>query len=121
MTMSGPLLTFAATAALGRTSSQLSRSTRTLIPVFSSYFLVFATHSSLSPATNSFQRRTGGLAPSPGGSSHPGALAGRTTPPVAATAPAATPALSTSRLLKPDIKRPPVVPFRRAGERPFQL
>jgi len=42
MMMSGPLPTFAATAAFGRTSSQPSASTRTSMPVSSVNFFVFA-------------------------------------------------------------------------------
>src|SRR5258708_36214843 len=59
----GPLPTFAATAALGRTSSQPSWSTRTSIPVFSVNFFVFAIHMSSSPCTKRFQRSTRSLAP----------------------------------------------------------
>ena len=63
MMMSGPLPTFAATAALGRTSSQPSWSTRTSTPVFSVNFLVFAIHMSSSPWTKRFHRSTRSFAP----------------------------------------------------------
>ena len=63
MMMSGPLPTLAATAALGRTSSQPSLSTRTSTPVFSVNFLVFAIHMSSSPWTKRFQRSTRSFAP----------------------------------------------------------
>ncbi len=61
--MSGPLPTFAATAAFGRTSSQPSLSIRTSTPVRSVNFFVLAVHSSSSPWTKRFQRSTRSLAP----------------------------------------------------------
>ena len=58
--------TFAATAALGRTSSQPSLSTRTSTPVSCVNFLVLANHMSSSPCTKRFQRSTRSLAPASG-------------------------------------------------------
>ena len=58
MMISGPAPTFAATAALGRMSSQFSASTRTLTPVSSLNFLVLATKLSNSAWMNCFQRKT---------------------------------------------------------------
>ncbi len=63
MMMSGPLPMLAATAALGRTSSQPSLSTRTSMPVLSLNFLMFAMKASSSPCTKRFQRSTRSLAP----------------------------------------------------------
>src|SRR5258705_8633854 len=63
MMTSGPLPTLAATAALGRTSSQPSLSTRTSILCSSANFLVLASHTSSSPCTKRFQRNTRSLAP----------------------------------------------------------
>src|SRR5205809_3469578 len=63
MMMSGPLPTLAATAALGRTSSQPSASMRTSMPVAWVNFLVFCIHMSSSPWTKRFQRSTRSLAP----------------------------------------------------------
>ena len=57
---------FAATAALGRTSSQFSASTVTSTPVFSMNFFVFASHWSSSPWTKRFQRNTRNFAPGSG-------------------------------------------------------
>src|SRR5690348_10853932 len=61
--MSGPEPTFAATAALGRTSSQLSLSTRTSTPVRLVNAAVFFIHKSSSPCTKRFQRSTRSFAP----------------------------------------------------------
>ena len=66
MMMSGPAPTLAATAAFGRMSSQLSASTRTLTPVFSTNFLVLAVKLSNSDWTNCFQRSTLSCAPGSG-------------------------------------------------------
>ncbi len=63
---SGPEPTFAATAAFGRMSSQLSLSMRTSTPVASVNFLVFAIHWSSSPLTKGDQRRTRRVAPGSG-------------------------------------------------------
>ena len=60
---SGPAPTLAATAALGRTSSQFSWSVRTSMPYFSLNFFVLAIHMSSSACTNRFQRRTRSFAP----------------------------------------------------------
>ncbi len=56
--MSGPAPVLAATAAFGRTSSQLSLSTRTGMPYFASNFLTFAMYWSMSPWTKRLQRST---------------------------------------------------------------
>src|SRR5581483_11721538 len=56
--MSGPLPTFAATAAFGRMSSKFSLSTRTGTPVARVNASVFFIHCSSSPATKRFQRST---------------------------------------------------------------
>src|SRR6516164_2277259 len=61
--MSGPAPVLAATAALGRTSSQPSLSTRTGMPVFSVNFLTFAMYASMSPWTKRLQRSTRSVAP----------------------------------------------------------
>src|SRR5689334_7356589 len=61
--MSGPAPALAATAAFGRTSSQLSLSTRTGMPYFSLNFLAFARYVSSSPCTKRFQRSTRSDAP----------------------------------------------------------
>src|SRR4249920_1202944 len=61
--ISGPEPTFAATAALGRTSSQLSLSTRTSTPVFFVNAATFFMYWSSSPATKRFQRSTRSFAP----------------------------------------------------------
>src|ERR1700758_2042398 len=66
MMMSGPAPTLAATADLGRMSSQLSASTRTLTPVLSLNFLVLATKLSNSAWMNCFQRKTRIEAPDSG-------------------------------------------------------
>src|SRR5216684_3142246 len=106
MMMSGPAPTLAATAALGRTSSQLSLSTRTSMPVVSVNFLVISVHLSQSPWTNWLQRNMRSLAPF-SGSSLKAVCASTgvadTNPPPAATAVAATPALRTSLLVRSDI------------------
>src|SRR5262249_26112117 len=61
--MSGPEPTFAATAALGRTSSQLSLSTRTSTPVCLVNAATFFMYWSSSPCTKRFQRSTRSFAP----------------------------------------------------------
>src|SRR5690349_20379521 len=61
--MSGPEPTFAATAALGRTSSQLSASTRTSTPVRLVNAATFFMYWSSSPCTKRFQRSTRSFAP----------------------------------------------------------
>src|SRR4051812_20511676 len=61
--MSGPAPVLAATAALGRTSSQPSLSTRTSTPYFSWNFFALARYVSQSPCTNWLQRRTRSFAP----------------------------------------------------------
>jgi hypothetical protein len=58
MMMSGPPPTLAATAAFGRMSSQLSASRRTVTPVCSTNFFVFALKASNSDWMNCFQRST---------------------------------------------------------------
>src|SRR3954469_692836 len=63
---SGPDPTFAATAAFGRMSSQLSLSMRTSTPVASVNFLVLAIHWSSSPFTKGDQRRSRKEAPGSG-------------------------------------------------------
>ena len=66
ITMSGPEPTLAATAALGRTSSQLSWSIVTLTPVASVKAAVLAFHAASSPFTNGTQRSSRSSAPSSG-------------------------------------------------------
>src|SRR6476659_4615893 len=61
--MSGPPPVLAATAALGRTSSQPSLSTRTGMPYLSENFLTLAMYASSSPCTKRFQRSTRSVAP----------------------------------------------------------
>src|SRR5437660_9709924 len=58
MMMSGPLPRLAASAALGRTSSQVMYSTLTGTPVASVNFFVLAFHSSSSDLTNPDQRKS---------------------------------------------------------------
>ncbi len=87
--MSGPEPTFAATAAFGRTSSQLSLSTRTSTPVRLVNAAVFFIHMSSSPWTKRFQRSTRSFAPFSGVQALPCASASSGTPPAA---PAARPA-----------------------------
>ena len=66
ITMSGPEPTLAATAAFGRTSSQLSWSIRTSTPVASVKAAVLAFQASSSPFTKGTQRSRRRLAPSSG-------------------------------------------------------
>ena len=66
ITMSGPEPTLAATAALGRTSSQLSWSIRTSTPVASVKAAVLAFQASSSAGTNGTQRSRRSEAPSSG-------------------------------------------------------
>src|SRR5690242_6563149 len=94
--MSGPEPTFAATAALGRTSSQLSLSTRTSTPVRLVNAAVFFSHRSSSPCTKRFQRSTRSLAPF-SGLHAVCALATSGTPPAA---PAAMPAETFRKSLR---------------------
>src|ERR1700730_6354762 len=108
MMMSGPAPTLAATAALGRTSSQLSLSTRTSMPVVSVNFLVCSCHLSQSPWTNWLQRRTRSLAPFSGSIlklvcalAEPGER--RPLPAAATVAVAATLPFNTSLLVRSDI------------------
>src|SRR5262245_50222163 len=61
--MSGPAPVFAATAALGRTSSHPSLSTRTSMPYFSVNFCTFFMYWSMSPWTKRLQRSTRSFAP----------------------------------------------------------
>src|SRR5882672_9554125 len=61
--MSGPAPVFAATAALGRTSSQLSLSTRTSMPYFLVNASTFFMYWSMSPWTKRLQRSTRSFAP----------------------------------------------------------
>src|SRR5882757_3399470 len=68
--ISGPAPALAATAAFGRTSSQLSLSTRTGMPYFSVNFLVLARYWSSSPWTKRFQRSTRSVAPFSGALFH---------------------------------------------------
>src|SRR5258708_6429395 len=63
ITISGPLPTFAASAALGRTSSQVMYSTATGTPVLSLNFLVFAFHCASSALMKPLQRRRRSVAP----------------------------------------------------------
>ncbi len=94
--MSGPLPTFAATAALGRTSSQPSASTRTGMPVISVNFFVLAAHTSSSPCTKRFQRSTRSVAPFSGFTFQVCAIASgvHSAEPAPSTPPAATPAVA---------------------------
>ena len=64
--MSGPEPTLAATAAFGRTSSQLSWSIRTSTPVASMKAWVLAFQAASSPFTKGTQRSRRRLAPSSG-------------------------------------------------------
>src|SRR5215470_6168719 len=61
--MSGPAPVFAATAAFGRTSSQLSLSTFTSMPYFLLNASTFFMYWSMSPCTKRLQRSTRSLAP----------------------------------------------------------
>ena len=94
--MSGPLPTFAATAALGRTSSQPSASMRTSTPLASANFFVFAAQVSSSPWTKRFQRSTRSFAPFSGVTLYccACALAVKSADPVPSAPPAATPAVA---------------------------
>ena len=58
MMMSGPAPVFAVTAVCGRMSSQLTKSTRTGMPVCSVNFLVFSRNSTSSGSTNLAGRST---------------------------------------------------------------
>src|SRR5512140_1280687 len=60
---SGPAPVLAATAALGRTSSQPSWSSFTSMPYLAVNFLTLAMYASSSPCTKRFQRSTRSLAP----------------------------------------------------------
>src|SRR3954453_4448635 len=87
--MSGPAPAFAATAALGRTSSQLSLSTRTSMPVVCVNLWTLARYCSSSPCTKRFQRSTRSLAPFSGWLVHCAwALAGHSSGSDTAAAPA---------------------------------
>src|ERR1700758_3115487 len=101
MIRSGPAPTLAATAALGRISSQLSVSSRTLMPVCATNFRVSSAKLSYSDLMNCFQRSTLICAPASGSLLHSAAacalLPAIGLPTVATAAPAATPALMTSR------------------------
>src|SRR5258708_2274382 len=68
--MSGPAPVLAATAAFGRTSSQLSLSTRTSTPYFSVNFLTLTMYWSMSPWTKRLQRSTRSFAPFSGAPVH---------------------------------------------------
>src|SRR5438128_1418005 len=96
MMMSGPLPTFAATAAFGRTSSQPSASIRTSMPVACVNFLVFSAHLSSSPCTKRFQRRTRSFASFSGVTLNCCAAAsiGNKVEPLPSAVPAATPAVA---------------------------
>src|SRR5215510_10067629 len=61
--MSGPAPVFAATAAFGRTSSQLSLSTRTSMPYLAVKAATFFMYWSMSPCTKRLQRSTRRRAP----------------------------------------------------------
>src|SRR4051812_40425865 len=61
--MSGPAPVFAATAAFGRTSSQLSLSTRTSMPYLAVNAATFFMYWSMSPCTKRLQRSTRSFAP----------------------------------------------------------
>src|SRR4051812_14825588 len=102
MMMSGPLPTLAATAALGRTSSQPSLSTRTGILYWSLNFLVFSIHLSSSPCTKRFQRSTRSVAPF-SGAHFAWAQASVAPTPSAPAAPAAAVDFRNSRLVNFDI------------------
>src|SRR6478735_3784345 len=96
--MSGPAPVLAATAALGRTSSQLSLSTRTSTPNLSVNFLTFAMYWSMSPWTNRLQRSTRSFAPFSGWLFH-WAWASFTQI-IGAAAPVATPAVAFRKSLR---------------------
>ena len=98
----------AATAALGRTSSQLSVSTRTSTPVAWVNFLVLAMKDSISPWTNCFQRNTRIFAPF-SGVNFTSARAGAIRPAAAPTIAAPAPSLKTSRLVNFDIAFLPIL------------
>src|SRR5215468_9190442 len=110
--MSGPLPTFAATAAFGRRSSQPWLSTLTVTPVCLLYLSVFSSHSVSSPLTNFAGRSTRKDAPCSGLRSMVGssARAGSTRlAPTAAPVIAAAPIFSESRRENSLIVSPPWV------------
>src|SRR5581483_4368517 len=97
--MSGPEPTLAATAALGRTSSQLSASTRTSTPVFFENAATFFRYWSSSPWTKRFQRSTRSRAPFSGLRLRVGApFCAKASVPIAA--PAATHAVAFRKSLR---------------------
>src|SRR5437763_9271894 len=114
MMMSGPLPTLAATAALGRTSSQPSLSTRTGTLYFAVKALVFSSHLSSSPWTKRFQRSTRSVAPfsgvhlaAPCANASPDNMALPAPSDPAAAAPAVV--FRKSRLVNFDIASPPYI------------
>src|SRR6185436_17459477 len=89
--MSGPAPVLAATAAFGRTSSQLSLSTRTSMPVLAVNAATLFMYWSMSPCTKRLQRSTRSLAPFSGALFH--CAWASFTQTIGAAAPAATPAV----------------------------
>src|SRR5258705_1675825 len=96
--MSGPAPVLAATAAFGRTSSQLSLSTRTSMPYFSVNACTFFMYWSMSPWTKRLQRSTRSLAPFSGALFH--CACASYTQIIGAAAPAATPAPAFRKSLR---------------------
>src|SRR4249920_209633 len=104
--MSGPAPVFAATAAFGRTSSQLSLSTRTSMPYFALKAATFFMYWSMSPCTKRLQRSTRSFAPFSGWLFHWACAS--FTQIIGNVAAAATPAPALSKSLRLLLMTPPL-------------
>src|SRR5262245_21501067 len=113
--MSGPAPVLAATAAFGRTSSQLSLSTRTSMPYLAVKAATFFMYWSMSPCTKRLQRSTRSRAPFSGWLFH-WAWASFTQT-IGRPAAAATPAPAFSKSLRLLLMTPPLLSKSSAARR----